>query len=160
MAQIPVVSGGSQPVFATDTLNGPQLSANVAYAPAGTPTNFQGPKLDFFGFNLSGGNTNPFTQAGVNGAIELVLQTLQEVSTVAIYQVANTVNTTNFSVATYPTGAFNTALNGSDNSTTNLATLISGLGNVSLNNGTSFDFTGTTCTNVGFRLSSTATAAC
>lgn len=159
MAQIPVVSGGAQPVFATDTLNGSQLSANVAYAPAGVPTNFAGPKLDFFGFNLSGGNANPFTQCQVQGGISLVLQTLQEVSTVAMYQVANTVNTTNFSVATYPTGAFNTAQDGTDNSTVNLAALISGLGNVSFANGSSYDFSGTTCTNVGFRLASTATAA-
>lgn len=159
MAQIPVVSGGAQPVFATDTLNGPQLAANVAYAPAGVPTNFMGPKLDFFGMNLSGGNANPFDQCQVQGGISLVLQTIQEVSTVAIYQVANTTNTTNFSVATYPTGAFNTAIDGTDNSATNLATLISGLGNVTFQNGSSFDFTGTTVTNVGFRLASSPTAA-
>lgn len=115
MAQIPVVSGGSQPVFATDTLNGSQLSANVTYAPAGTPVNFQGPKLDFFGFALP---SNAFNQAGVNGAIELALQTIQQVATVAMYQVSNTASAVNFSVATYPTGAFNTSITGTDNSAT------------------------------------------
>lgn len=160
MAQIPVVSGGAQPVFAHDTLNGPQLAANVTYAPANTATIFSGPKLDFFGMNLSGGNANPFNQAQVQGAITLLLQTMQQVSTVAMYQVSNTVNTTNFSVATFPTGAFNTALNGSNNSTTNLENLIGGLGNVTFENGSSFDFTGTTVTDVGFRLASTDTAAC
>lgn len=160
MASIPVTSGYMGPVFATDTLNGSQLSANVAYAPAGVPTNFMGPKLDFFGLNLSGGNANPFTQCQVQGGISLVLQTLQAVSTVAFYQVANTTNTTNFSVATFPVGAFNTAQDGTDNSAVNIAALISGLGNVSFSNGSSFNFNGTTCTSVGFRLASTATAAC
>lgn len=160
MAQIPVVSGGAQPVFAHDTLNGPQLAANVWYAPEGVPTIFSGPKLDFFGMTLGGGTANPAEQCQVAGGISLVLQTMQQVSTVFCYQVANTVNTTNFSVATYPTGAFNTAQDGTDNSATNLAALISGLGNVTFENGTSFDFTGTTVTEVGFRLASTATAAC
>ena len=37
MASIPLVSGGSQPVFSIDTLNGPQLASNVAYTPSATP---------------------------------------------------------------------------------------------------------------------------
>lgn len=160
MAQLPIVSGGAQPVFTSDQRFGPQLAANVAYSPAGVPTNFMGPHLDFFGMNLSGGNANPFTQAQVQGGISLVLQTLQEVSTIAIYQVANTTNNTNFSFASYPQGAFNTAQDGTDNSATNIAALVSGLGNVSFQNGSSFDFSGSTCYNVGFRLASTATAAC
>ena len=49
MAYITVVSGGAQPVFATDVLNGnPAQTANLA---AGGPVNFQGPKLDFFSLN-------------------------------------------------------------------------------------------------------------
>jgi hypothetical protein len=159
MAQIQNVSGGSQPVFAIDQRIGPQLAANVTYAPAGVPVNFQGPKLEFFGMNLSGGNTNPFTQAGVGGAIELLLQTVQQVSTVAIYQVNNTLANTNFSMATFPVGAFNTAQDGTDNSAVNLAALIGGLGNAQLPNGSSYDFTGTDVFSVGFRLASTATAA-
>jgi hypothetical protein len=159
MASIPVVSGGSQPVFAVDQLNGPQLAANVTYAPAGVPVNFQGPKLEFFGMNLSGGNTNPFNQAGVGGAIELLLQTVQQVSTVAMYQVSNTVANTNFSLATFPVGAFNTDTTGGDNSAVNLAALIGGLGNAQLPNGSSYDFTGTDVFSVGFRLASSATLA-
>jgi hypothetical protein len=154
MAQIQIVSGGSQPVFATDTLNGPQLSANVAYAPAGVPTNFAGPKLDFFGMTLGGGDAAS-TQAGVNGAVQTLLQTIQQYSVVAMYQVDATASTNNFSVATFPTGAFNTAQDGTDNSTTTLAALVSGIGTV---NG--YNFAGTTVTNVGFRLASTATAPC
>lgn len=156
MAQIPVVSGGSQPVFAVDQLQGAQLSANVTYAPAGVPVNFQGPKLEFFGIDFP---SNPFDEAGVGGAIQLALQTLQQVSTVAMYQASNTGAAVNFSVATFPVGAFNTALDGTNNSTTNLAALLSGLGNAALPNGSYYDFTGTTVTNVGFRLATTATAA-
>ena len=228
MASIPLVSGGSQPVFATDTLNGPQLSANTAYAPAGTPTNFMGPKLDFFGVSLDASNilttvavtgvagqmsatattftvnqsvvvsgietgtqtgivpgtyyiiaTNGtttfqlsatkggagvtttagtstltydagvgdslFNQAQVNGAVQLVLQTIQQTSTVAIYQVDNTNNGVNFSLALYPTAAYTPAT---------LQAAIQGLGTV---NGV--DLSASVVTNVGFRLASTATLA-
>ena len=158
MAQIPLVSGGSQPVFATDTLNGPQLAANVAYAPVGTPVNFQGPKLDFFGIaTIDTGATavNPFNQCGVNGAVQQMLQAIQSnaPATVAMYQVQNTTNAVNFSVAVYPTGAY---------TATSLQAVIQGLGNIQVtNNGvtTGFDVGGSLVTNVGFRLASTATSA-
>jgi len=164
MAQIPVVSGGAQPVFATDTLGGPQLSSNPTYTPAGVPTNLAGPKLDFFGLGLpvqtpdtTVGGAN---QAYVNGAIELILQTLQIYCTVAIYQVDATDNAVNMSVAIYPTGAFNTATDGSNNSATNVAALISAIPTLPANPPyAGFTFTGTTCTDVGFRLASTATSA-
>ncbi len=145
MAYITVVSGGSQPVFATDTLNGPQLSANTTYSPAGTPTNFMGPKLDFFGVDLG---ADPSAQAQVNGAIQIILQTIQQTATVAIYQVAATANVTNMSLAIYPTAAYTAAT---------LQTAIRALGsNVG---GTGYDASGATVTDVGFRLASTATTA-
>ena len=145
MASIPLVSGGSQPVFATDTLNGPQLAANATYAPAGTPTNFAGPALDFFGIDLG---ADPSAQAGVNGAIQTILQTVQQTATVAIYQVAATANTTNMSLAVYPLAAYTAAT---------LQASIRALGaNVA---GTGYDATGAVVTNVGFRLASTATSA-
>jgi len=145
MASIPLVSGGSQPVFATDVLNGPQLAANATYAPAGTPTNFMGPKLDFFGVDLG---ADPSAQAGVNGAIQAILQTIQQTATIAIYQVAATGNATNLSLAVYPTAAYTAAT---------LQAAIQGLGaNVA---GTGYDASGATVTNVGFRLASTATTA-
>jgi len=102
MASIPLVSGGSQPVFATDVLNGSQLSSTAAYTPAGTPTNFMGPKLDFF---LVSGVTGIQNQAQVGGAIQTVLQTVQQTSTVAIYQV----DTNLLSLAVFPTGAYTAA---------------------------------------------------
>jgi hypothetical protein len=149
MASIPITSGGSQPVFATDTLNGPQLAATTTYTPAGTPTNFMGPKLDFFGCDLG---ADPSTEAEVNGMLQTLLQTIQQTATVAIYQVAATANATNFSVATYPTGAFNTATDGSNNSAATLQGIIQGLGTVA-----GYNLAGATVTNVGFRLASSAT---
>jgi hypothetical protein len=151
MASIPITSGGSQPVFATDTLNGPQLAATTTYTPAGTPTNFMGPKLDFFGCDLG---ADPSTEAEVNGMLQTLLQSIQTVATVAIYQVAATGNATNFSVATYPTGAFNTATDGTDNSAATLQAQIRALGTVA-----GYNLAGATVTNVGFRLASSATSA-
>ena len=148
MAQIPLVNGGSQPVFAIDTLNGPQLSANTAYAPAGTPTQPQGPKLDFFGIGL--GNS-AFNQAGVNGAVQQILQAIQQTATVAIYQVDNTNNTVDMSVAIYPTGAYTAST---------LQATIKGLGNIQNSTaGTYCNVAAASVTNVGFRLASTATSA-
>jgi hypothetical protein len=151
MPALTITSGGSQPVFATDTLNGPQLAATTTYTPAGTPTNFMGPKLDFFGCDLG---ADPSTEAEVNGMLQTLLQNIQLTATVAIYQVAATANVTNFSVATYPTGAFNTATDGSDNSAATLQAQIRALGTVA-----GYNLAGATVTNVGFRLASTATTA-
>jgi hypothetical protein len=151
MASLTITSGGSQPVFATDTLNGPQLAATAAYTPAGVPTNFMGPKLDFFGCDLG---ADPSTEAEVNGMLQTLLQTIQQTATVAIYQVAATGNATNFSVATYPTGAFNTATDGTDNSAATLQAIIQALGTVA-----GYNLATATVTNVGFRLASSATSA-
>ena len=151
MPALTITSGGSQPVFATDTLNGPQLAATTTYTPAGTPTNFMGPKLDFFGCDLG---ADPSTEAEVNGMLQTLLQSIQRTATVAIYQVAATSNVTNFSVATYPTGAFNTATDGTDNSAATLQAQIRALGTVA-----GYDLSGATVTNVGFRLASSATSA-
>jgi hypothetical protein len=151
MPALTITSGGSQPVFATDTLNGPQLAATTTYTPAGTPVNFMGPKLDFFGCDLG---ADPSTEAEVNGMLQTLLQSIQQTATVAIYQVAATANVTNFSVATYPTGAFNTATDGSNNSAATLQAQIRALGTVA-----GYDLSGATVTNVGFRLASTATTA-
>ena len=148
MASIPLVNGGTQPVFATDTLNGPQLSANTAYSPAGTPVNLQGPKLDFFGIGL--GNS-AFNQAGVNGAVQQILQQIQQTATVAIYQVDNTNNTVDMSVAVYPTGAYTAST---------LQAAIQGLGNIYNSSANTYcNVAAAAVTNVGFRLASTATSA-
>ena len=99
MAYITVVSGGSQPVFATDVLNGnPAQSANLANA---TVTNFQGPKLDFF--SLTANSSLAVSGAGnANGYVSNVIQSIQQTTTVAMYQVDGVA----LSVAIYPTGCF------------------------------------------------------
>ena len=102
MAYITKVSGGSQPVFATDVLNGTvDQTANIA---AQGPVNFAGPKLDFFSVTA---NASLATQGGVNGWVANALQAIQQTSTVAIAQVGP--NPAVLTVAVYPTGAFTTA---------------------------------------------------
>ncbi len=139
MPALTITSGGSQPVFATDTLNGPVTSSTYL---AGVPTNFMGPKLDFFGCDLGG---DPSGEAAVNEMVQTLLQSIQQTATVAMYQIAATSNVTNFSVAVFPTAAYTAA---------ELQTQIRALGTVS-----GYDLSGATVTNVGFRLASTATTA-
>lgn len=131
--------GDAQPVFAMDTLNGPIASTTNAN---GTTTNFMGPGMDFFGFDLGGA---PTAQLGVSGAVSAVLQAVEQLGTVMIYSVAATANVTNMSVAVYPLGAWTAAT---------LQTAVQALGTV---NG--YDLSGATVTDVGFRLASTATTA-
>ena len=99
MAYITKVSGGSQPVFATDVLNGniPQ-TANIA---AQGPFNPAGPKYDFFSVTA---NASLATQGGVNGYVANVIQAVQQVATVAIAQVGPNPAVINFAI--YPTGAY------------------------------------------------------
>jgi len=100
MAYITKVSGGAQPVFATDVLNGnPAQTASLA----GIPINFQGPKLDFFRLVA---NNSVNTQGQVNGYVSNVIQAIQQTATVAMYQVDGTA----ISIATFPAGAFGNVL--------------------------------------------------
>jgi len=106
MAYITVVSGGSQPVFATDVLNGtPAQSSNVANAAV---TNFQGPKLDFFTVVANAALTGQGGIASGSNFVANVLQAIQQTSTVAMYQVGGAQNA-NIAIALYPTGAYDTA---------------------------------------------------
>jgi hypothetical protein len=99
MAYITKVSGGSQPVFATDVLNGTVAQgANIA---AQGPVQVAGPKLDFYSFTA---NASLASAGGVNGYVANVLQALQQVTTVAQYQVGPVGNVIN--VGVYPTGSF------------------------------------------------------
>jgi hypothetical protein len=105
MAYITVVSGGAQPVFATDVLNGnPAQTANLANAAV---TNFQGPKLDFFTLVANTALTGTVGNAG--GYVSNVLQAIQQTSTVAMYQVGSGAQNANIVVALYPVGAYTTA---------------------------------------------------
>ena len=105
MAYITVVSGGAQPVFATDVLNGnPAQSGNLANAAV---TNFQGPKLDFFSLTA---NTVLSTAGAGNagGYVSNVLQAIQQTSTVAMYQVSPA-SAQVLNIALFPAGAYTTA---------------------------------------------------
>ena len=95
MAYITPVSGGAQPVFATDVRNPVAVNASTA----ATPVNLQGPKLDFF---RAVANTSINGEGGVREYVANVIQAIQQTSTVAMYQVDGTA----LSVALYPVGAF------------------------------------------------------
>ena len=106
MAYITIVSGGAQPVFATDVLNGNVApTANLA---AQTVTNFQGPKLDFF--SLFANSALTASGAGnANGFISNTLTSIQQTTTVAMYQVTPLASANTLNLALYPTGAANVA---------------------------------------------------
>ena len=106
MAYITIVSGGAQPVFATDVLNGNVApTANLA---AQSVTNFQGPKLDFF--SLFANSALTASGAGnANGYISNTLTAIQQTTTVAMYQVTPLASANTLNLALYPTGAANTA---------------------------------------------------
>ena len=103
MAYITIVSGGAQPVFATDVLNG--NVAQTANLAAQTVTNFQGPKLDFY--SVIANSSLAVAGAGnANGFISNTLTSIQQTCTVAMYQVAPLASANALNVAIYPTGAF------------------------------------------------------
>ena len=139
MAQFTRTHGDAQPVFAMDVQNGP-VAPNTAAN--GTTTNFIGPAMDFFGFDLGAAPTD---QLGVDEMVAQVMVSIEQLSTVMMYSVQATANTTNMSVAVYPVGAYTAAA---------LQTQVRALGTV---NG--YDLSGAVVTNVGFRLASTATSA-
>ena len=139
MAGFTRTHGDAQPVFAMDVQNGPVAPSTAA---DGTTTNFIGPAMDFFGFDLGAA---PTTQLGVDEMVAQVMVSIEQLATVMMYSVSATANVTNMSVAVYPVGAYTAAA---------LQTQIRALGTV---NG--YDLSGAVVTNVGFRLASTATSA-
>jgi len=101
--------------------------------------------LDFFGVGNCPSSISD--QAEVNGAIQQILQQIQQTSTVAFYQAGNT----QISLAVYPTGAYTAAT---------LQAAIRGLGNIQVSAGgtvTGYNVSTVNVTNVGFDLSATAT---
>lgn len=130
MAYITVVSGGAQPVFATDVLNPVAQTAQTT----GVPVNFAGPKLDFFQVTA---NNSVVTQESVSQYVANVLQAVQQTATVAMYQVDGA----QISIATFPTGAF-------ANATTNT----SAAEFLAAANITYTGFQLNSCTSIGFKL--------
>jgi hypothetical protein len=134
MAFITPVSGGAQPVFATDVRD--PVAANASTA--ATPVNFAGPKLDFYRVVA---NTSVATQQDVNEYVSNVIQALQSTCTVAVYQVDGTV----LSFGIFPTAAFG-------DSTANPPTTVSTANFLAAAN---IPYTGyqlDSCTSVGFKL--------
>ena len=130
MAYITKVSGGAQPVFATDVLNPVAPGASTA----ATPVNFQGPKLDFY---RAVANTSVATQQDVNEYVSNVIQAIQQTATVAMYQVDGTV----LSFGIFPTGAFANAT-----TNTSAATFLAAA------NVTYTGYQLNSCTSIGFKL--------
>ena len=102
MASVTRVSGTTQPVFNLDVQNGSitgtaNVAGNVAVQPAG-------PKLDFFSLKANAALTNA---GNVNGYLNNVLQAIQQIGTIAMYQANPAAG--NISLAIYPTGAYTTA---------------------------------------------------
>jgi hypothetical protein len=126
MAIVTIVNGDSQPVFNLDTQNGP-VDPTTAY-PTSVPTQPQGPKLDFF--RLVAANTMA-TQTGVNEFVGNVIRGIQQLGTVAVYQV----DTTALSIALYPTGYSTAEILAAGNVAT-----VAGVNQLD------------SCTNVGFKL--------
>ena len=101
MATFTRVNGTTQPVFALDVANGSIAgTANVA---AQGPVMLSGPKLDFFQLIANGALTNA---GNVNGYLNNVLTSIQQLGTIAIYQAGATAGT--ISLAIYPSGAYTT----------------------------------------------------
>jgi len=96
MAQFTRTHGDYQPVMNYD-LPGYTVGA-VNAVTSGEVVQPQGPKLDFFTLTK---DTGAFTTANIN----TIVQTLQQLATIYIYEYTDTSNDT-FAVAVYPTGAW------------------------------------------------------
>jgi len=99
--------GNAQEVFHIDTNNG-SLSGALATS---APVNVTGPKLDFFKIIVENGSNaaqDLQAQVGTGLAVEAILQNIQQIAGVYIYQVEDD-STGQISVATYPTGAYTAA---------------------------------------------------
>ena len=102
MAIFTKTNGTTQPVFALDVANGSIAgTANVA---AQGPVQIQGPKLDFFTLTANTALTNA---GNVNGYLNNVLTSVQQLGTIAVYQAAAGAGV--ISLAIYPSGAYTTA---------------------------------------------------
>lgn len=98
MAYITPVHGTAQPVFHQDVANGAVAgSSNVA---AQSVTNPAGPKLDFFALTANAALTST---GNTNGYLGNVLNAIQQIGTVAFYQVSPG-DTAVLNIALYPTG--------------------------------------------------------
>jgi len=129
MAYFTRTHGDSNPIVNFDKKDGGASNTN-------TPINPAGPKLDFFCIDFD--TDSPVNQMGTGGAIEAVLRCVGQLATVHMYQVNDTTDANQMSLAIYPTGAWTSG---------DLQDAIEGLGTV---NG--YDLTDTLVYNNGFSL--------
>ena len=108
MATFTRTHGNAQEVFHIDTENG-SLSGALA---SSSPVNFTGPKLDFFKViieNNSNAAQDLQAEVGVNGAVEAILQKINNGGAgVYLYQVEDD-STGQISLGIYPTAAYTTS---------------------------------------------------
>ena len=101
MAVFTKVNGTTQPVFALDVANGSIAgTANVA---AQGPVQIAGPKLDFFSLTANAALTNA---GNATGYLNNVLQSIQQLGTIAMYQAGAVAGVINLAI--YPSGAYTT----------------------------------------------------
>ena len=98
MAGVVKTHSDLQPVFAFDTQNGPIAGATSL---AGLPVQPAGPKLDFFTLTA---NASVNTAGNTSGYLTSVVNAVQQLATIAMYQVDGT----NISLAIFPTGTYTT----------------------------------------------------
>ena len=93
-----------------------RIRANIA---AQGPVQPQGPKLDFFSLIA---NASIASGGNVNGFVNNTLQSIQQIATVAMYQVGGAQNA-NIAMALYPVAAYDTATLVAAAQTANTATI-------------------------------------
>lgn len=106
MAQFTKVNGDYQPVVVMDSgvvasAPGAGWNSGLNAVVSGAVVQPQGPKLDFFTLTK---DTGAFTGANIN----TIVQTIQQLATVYIYEYTDDSNDT-LAVALYPTGAWTAA---------------------------------------------------
>jgi len=106
MAQFTKVNGDYQPVVVLDSgvvasAPGAGWNSGLNAVVSGATVQPQGPKLDFFTLTK---DTGAFSTDNIN----TIVQTLQQLATIYIYEYTDTSNDT-FAVAVYPTGAWTTS---------------------------------------------------
>jgi hypothetical protein len=153
MAYFPPANGDAQPVFALDINNGAQ-TGNIGSTSA--LVQMAGPKLDFFKVLVKDGSAGAIdlrNQLGnitgsvlYPGVVKYINQTIQNTTTIAIYQVEGT-NAGQISYALYPQAAY---------TATTLQTALQAMGNVQITSSdgtvTGVDVSGTVVTKSGIKL--------
>jgi hypothetical protein len=136
MAGFNKVHGDARPVVNLDSKQGFKNTDNTFSDSTGIAINPAGPKLDFFCIDFD--TDSPVNQMGTGGAIQAVLTCIGQLATVHMYQVNDTTDANQMSVAVYPTGAW------TENS---LQDAIEGLGTVN-----TYDMSGAMVVDNGFKL--------